>query len=146
MTRDTVTALTYSILIILISVLIVSLSHSLHQKELLTPTAQENDLIFTTYFQTGNPLHMTDIKGITENEVEHMFAVRKLLLIASILAFTLGIFLVVLWEKVQEKMAIFLSPLLILWVSAPAFLFSNFDKLFLTFHRSLFPQGTYFFP
>lgn len=146
MNTTIISAITYSILILLISSLIVTLSPSIHAKELNSEQAIEIDRVFVNYFQTGESLEIANIKGITEPEIRHLFDVKKLLIIISIITVILGLTLLLLWDNNKSILGTMLSPLLMLWVSAPTFLIMNFDKLFKTFHELLFWKGNYIFP
>lgn len=145
MRRTITVAVIYTFILILASIFAVVMNLSLHEKFLQGEQARENNEIFIQYFQTGSPLEMANIQGITENEVEHIYDVRQLLVIGSFLVLALGLLLLLLWEKTQHKIIIFVSPLILAYLSLPSILLAKFDVLFDVFHRVLFTQGNYTF-
>lgn len=146
MRRTIIASIVYLILLVLVAAYIVILSPAIHKQYLPNEKAIERDAIFTTYFQSGNPLEIANIRGITENESKHMFDVRKLIVIGSFLLLGLSILLLWLWEHIEHRIVVLLSPLAFFTFIIPAIGYSHFDIVFEWFHKLFFPQGNYTFP
>lgn len=165
-TNIILSAISYTIIILLISILLVSVFTPIHKPFLKTQTQITNDEKISSFLINGNVEVFP--QGITENEINHMKDVRKLL------AYALGILIIIIrifiytirnksfnrkirWyyeSKKKEKLTkeeigvVLISPLIILkYLSIIQLITSNkFGEIFLTFHKILFPQGNFAFP
>ena len=135
----------YVFLLLAISSSVVVFNVGIHEKY-VPEEKQDTDKLITSYLQTGDGLSLTKIEGITNKEVRHMFDVRQLIVLVSIVSFIFGIILLWLWEDAKPRLAIFLAPLVFTGIILPTLALMDFTLVFENFHKLFFPQGNYTFP
>lgn len=105
----------------------------------------QNDVVDeqVTQFMLSNDVSL--LEEFTPNEVSHLQDVRTLVVNGVFFAIIALIILVSLLSTIKEKIAVYASPLLLLYSIWGVFLV-DFSTIFQLFHQTFFPQGNYLFP